>query len=194
MAEPNGALPEFPDVPKNDPVLQDPVVDIAPPVIKDDREVNVLQFADRTKFTGGYKKKPFRDPLDPRHGYKFGFRSAPNSNNINGKLFNNTHENRTFYSRSYDNSVNPTSTEINVKQISEKKISYNQSSVQTKSRILNDVFFLNHQRKKANERQFKQHISLIPEKRHQGPIIGTQKNRFDFYDKPKLSNDEFEFN
>jgi hypothetical protein len=52
-------LPEFPAVPDNQ--VQEPVVNVAPPVIND-KELNVLQFADRTRFTGEYKKKSHLEP------------------------------------------------------------------------------------------------------------------------------------
>ena len=186
MATLPGGLPEFPEVPNGDPLL-------AAPVVINDREVSTLINLDKTRFSGGYKKAIFRDPLDPRNGYKFGFRGTQNFN-PNSQLFSKTHEQKVVQTRSYNNSLGvnnkPTNTQISVKPITEKKQTSNQSSIQTNSKVLNDVFFLNYQ-KKRSEPNVKQTIHLIPQKKIYGEVLGTKKNQFGFYEKPQLSNKEF---
>ena len=144
-------------------------VAVAAPIIVNNRQANIFDYGKPTRFSGGPKRASFKDPLDPRnHRYDFGNKRILNQN-PNAAIFTSANDSRTIQNRSYGNALSvydkPTSNELNVKPITTTTEVIKNSSVQTKSKVLNDVFFLNYQKRKENNNIVKQPISLIPQKK-----------------------------
>ena len=69
-------------------------------LVVNNRQANVFDYGNPTRFSGGPKRPSFRDPLDPRNGYNFGKRRILNQN-PNAAIFTSGNDSRTIQNRSY---------------------------------------------------------------------------------------------